>query len=343
MPIVSENFHVKKLKNHGINIKTIYKNGNGTSERNTDRSKNEDVSHGIRLRKEYYKDGRLLHTVTSFDSRMEYTYINEKNEETETKCPNCGMTGKVKDFVDGCPYCRTIYNIDYSDKDLGAKTTYDQVVRSNLYRIITFIVDFIISFILCFVYFKTTGRTFNEFDIIKIIFYTLIVSAVLYYFFYLVDAYIVILPIRLYKEKQNKRQIDFWNRISKYDVKRSTFYNNMNYEISKFYYDSNSTVIDFDILDYLEFQESFDSEKHLLVTAKVDIRLISYQNGRIQEENKEVSFTFIRYPRELYKLEDGKNCIKCPHCGNSIDVTKDQCDHCRQELHFLQEWVLKKD
>ena len=344
MPIVSENFHSKKLKNTGINIKTIYKNGNTTGERNTDNSKNEDINQGIRLRKEYYKDGRLLHTVTRFDTRMEYTYINNKNEETETKCPNCGATGKVKDFIDGCPYCRTTYNVEYTDKDLGAKYHYDRVVRSNLYRIITFIVDFLISFIICFIYFKNTSRTFNEYDILKVFVYTAILSAILYYLFYIIDAYIVILPIKLYKDAQNQKQKEFWNRMFSQGVDKSTFFNNINYEIGKYYYDLSTKVIDYDILDYLEYKDRQDKDGNLVVDVKIDIRLINFDGNKIDEDNKDVVLSFVRYKRELYTLEDGKNYIKCPNCGAGIDVTKDRCDHCRQELKYLQEWVmLKKD
>jgi len=343
MPIVSENFHSKKVKNKGINIRTTYKNSTTTCVRNLDNSSNDDVVKGIRIRKEYFKDGHLLYTTTKFDSRIEYTYVNHDNEEAETSCPNCGYKAKVKDFVDGCPYCRTVYNVDYTDKDLGAKYHYDRVLRSNWYRIITFIFDLLISFIICFIYFKNTGRTFNEFDILKVIVYSILLSAVLYYFFYIIDGYIVLLPIIIYKDHMNKKQMAFWNKMEEVKVDKKTFYNNLDYELSKYFYDESSDIIDFDILDYLEFKYQKDKDNHLIVTVKMDIRLIKY-DGKIKEENEDMEFSFIRYEREIYKLEDGKNYIKCPHCGNSCDVTLDKCDHCRSELAYYQEWsLLKKD
>ena len=343
MPIVSENFHVKKVRSKGINIKTTYKNSTTTCVRNLDNSFNEDVDKGIRLRKEYYKDGQLLYTTTKFDSRMEYTYINHDNEEEETKCPNCGATGKVKDFIDGCPYCRTTYNVEYTDKDLGAKYHYDRVLRSNTYRIVTFFVDFLISFLICFYYFKTTGRTFNEYDILKVLVYTTILSAVLYYLFYIIDGYIVLLPIKIYKDNENKKQMIFWDKMAEEKVDKKTFFNNVDFELSKYFYEDTSDVIDFDILDYLNYSYYKDKDNHLVVTIKMDIRLIKY-NTKIEEVNEDMEFSFIRYERELYTLEDGKNYIKCPHCGGSVDATKDRCDHCRQELKYFQEWnLLKKD
>ena len=72
------------------------------------------------------------------------------NNNKPNKCLNCGMQSKLKDFVDGCSYCGTYYNIDYTNKDLGSKYHYDRVLRNSSYRIITGIVDLIISMILCF-------------------------------------------------------------------------------------------------------------------------------------------------------------------------------------------------
>jgi predicted RNA-binding Zn-ribbon protein involved in translation (DUF1610 family) len=344
MPIVSESFHYKNLKEKGFKIKTTYKNNNKVSVRSSDNSINEDVKNGIRLRKEYYKDDRLLHTVTDFDSRITYTYINQENENQDMKCPNCGMSGKVKDFIDGCPYCRTKYNIEYTEKDLGTKHHYDRVLRNNTYRLITLILDIIISFIICFIYFKNTSRTFNQFDILKIVVYTIIVSGILYYFFYLLDGYIILLPIKIYKDKMNQKQIDFWNKMNKLGIDKNKFYNNMNYEINKYYYQK-TNIIDYDILDCLEFKDSKDKDGNIIITSKIDIRTITYSNNKIKENHEDVTFSFLRREGELFELHDGKNYIKCPNCGGSCDVTKEKCDHCRTELKHYQEWIMidKKD
>ena len=201
MPLISDNFHKKKLKEFDINIKTKYIVGNKIFERNTDNSINDDIVLGIRCEKDYYIGKNLVHKEKEFDSRIEYTFISKEMENKEYKCPNCGMQSKLKDFVDGCPYCRTYYNIDYSNKDLGSKYHYDRVLRNKTYRIVTGIVDLIISFILCAIFIKLTSRTFNSVDVSKIFIYGVILAAVLYYFFYILDAYIILTPIKRYKDK----------------------------------------------------------------------------------------------------------------------------------------------
>lgn len=337
MPLISDNFHSKKLKEYGINIKTKYIVGNKIYERNTDNSYNDDIVSGIRCEKDYYIKDKLIHKENDFDSRIEYTFISREMEDKDYKCLNCGMKSKMKDFIDGCPYCGTYYNIDYTDKDLGSKYHYDRVLKNNTYRIITGIIDLIISFILCFIFIRATSRTFNIVDISKIFIYGFILALVLYYFFYILDAYIILAPIKKYKDKQNERQIEFWNRTN---IDKKSFFNNINYELRKYYY-SRSNIIDFDVLDYLEFEDFIKNESQY-VKVKAEIRIVKYSFDKITSEI--IKDEYIMKKNNLGKLElkDGTNMIKCHNCGASIDVTKGFCSYCHTEVKYLQGWILEK-
>ena len=222
MALISETYQKEKLKRYGINIRTKYIVGNKILERNTNDSVNDNIERGIRCQKEYYIDNKLAHKEKLFDSRIEYTYIMDNNINEEYECPNCGMKSPLKDFIDGCPYCKTYYNMDYSEKDLGSKYHYDRVLKSNIYRVITLIVDIIISIIISFIFIKLTSRTFNNYDIIKIFIYGIILSLILYYFFYIADAYIILSPIKKFKDKENKKQMEFWKRTK---INKKTFFN----------------------------------------------------------------------------------------------------------------------
>jgi len=335
MALISEKHHKDKLKKHGINIKTKYIVGNKILERNTDDSINDDILKGVRSEKQYFLNNKLVHTEKIFDTRIEYSYIINNKIEEEHTCVNCGMTSKLKEFIDGCPYCKTHYNIDYTNKDLGSKYYYDRVLKSNTYRIITGIVDLIISLILSFFFIKYTSRTFNNVDIIKIFVYGGILSLVLYYIFYSLDAYLVLGPIKRYKDKQNQKQIDFWNK-TKYDKK--TFFNNLNYEIRKLYY-GKENIIDYDILDYLEFNEKNNQEKKI-VEVIAEVRIITLENNKIKSEIVKDSYSMLKHDKGTLELKDGANLIKCPSCGSSIDANKGKCSYCHSEINYLQEWIL---
>ena len=158
MAYIVDDYQSKKLNKYNINIKTKYIVGNKILERNSNNSYCDDVISGIRCEKEYYLNNELKLTEKKFDSRMEYTYISKDLENKEYSCPNCGMTSNLKDFLDGCPYCKTYYNIDYTDKDLGSKYHYDRVLKNNIYIIIIFVVDFIVSLIIMYFYINSLHK-----------------------------------------------------------------------------------------------------------------------------------------------------------------------------------------
>ena len=165
MPLISESYHNEKLKNYNINIKTKYIVGNKILEKNTDGSINDDISNGIRCKKDYYINNRCVHTEKLFDSRIEYTFISNSKENEEYTCKNCGMSSKLKEFVDGCPYCGTYYNIDYTDKDLGGKYHYDRILKSTRYRTITALIDVIFSVICSYIFIIFNSISFKHFKL----------------------------------------------------------------------------------------------------------------------------------------------------------------------------------
>ncbi len=114
--MITEVKQKERLKKYSINIKTKYKSNDKILERNTDNSKNDNIINGIRLSKIYYQKGQILKKENIFDSRILYTY--EFSDEIIT-CRNCGMQGRASEFKDGCTYCQTYYNIDYTNKEFG--------------------------------------------------------------------------------------------------------------------------------------------------------------------------------------------------------------------------------
>lgn len=336
MAFISDKFHKEKLDKLNINIKTKYIVNDKILERNTDDSKNDDIKNGIICSKEYFINKELKHKETNFDSRIEYTFISKIEENKKYTCPNCGVTLKLSDFKDGCPYCRTNYNIDYTEKELGSKHHYDQILRNSKYRLITGIIDLLVSIILCFIFVKTTSRTFNSYDILKVFIYGSILSIILYYIFYIMDAYIVLYPIKKYKYKQNKKQIEFWNRTK---IDKCKFFNNLNYEINK-YYSNEENIIDYDIIDYLSFDD-FGKDNNLYVKVTLEMRLIIYKNNKIYSKYKKETFILKKEKTKILELKDGANIINCPNCGKSIDAIKGCCDYCKTKIEPLQEWILE--
>lgn len=335
MSLISEDTQYNKLRKLHINIKTKYITGNKILERNTDNSYNDDILDGIRCKKEYYLNDKLVHTENKFDSRITYTFISKEMENKDYKCPNCGMSGKLHDFLDGCPYCKTYYNIDYTDKELGSKYHYDRVLRNTKYRIFTGIIDIIISLFLTYLYIINTSRTFNSYDISKIFIYGFILSLILYYFFYIIDAYIILGPIKRYKDKQNQKQIDFWKSTK---INKKNFFNNYNYEVRNKYY-SKSNIIDYDVIDFDDFK-SYKKNNDLYIDIDAYVRIVYFDNGKITSKYLEEKYTFKKISNDVLDLKDGANIIKCHNCSASIDAKKGECEFCHTKIKYLQEWII---
>lgn len=337
MTLLSDVFHRDKLKKNNINIETKYIVGSDILVRNTNNNRNDDIADGIRCEKKYYLGDKLLHKENVFDSRIHYTFITGTNLDSEYRCPNCGVSGIIKDFSTGCPYCGTYYNIDYVEKDLGGKHQYDLVVRSTKYRVITAIIDIVISFLIALIIVLNTSNTFNEYDIGRLVIYGLLISIALYYFFYLLDGYVILWPIKYYKHLQNQKQKEFWKR-TKLDKK--VFFNNFNYEVRKMFY-STGDIIDYDVLDFLEFKEYIVNDI-LHVKVKADIRLVYYKNYKIISKYTTHEFVMKKVNNNILELSKGLNIMECKNCGASIDATKGKCEYCDTEIGALQEWVLEK-
>ncbi len=335
MPFLSDTFHMKKLKDSEVDIKTTYITDGRLVVRNTDGTQNDDVCNGIRCKKEYYMHGKLVHTEKIFDSRIEYTYAAEKMNETPHTCSNCGYSGKIKDFTDGCPYCGAACNIDYTDKDLGGKHHYDLVLKNPLYRIITAFVDLAVSLILSYFFIVNTSRTFNSYDISKIFIYGAILALILYYFFYICDAYVVLGPIKRYKERQNEKQAGFWKSTG---IDKKKFFNNLNYEADKKYY-ARPEIIDFDIIDYTDFHKYERGGKQYVDTC-LEIRFVYLKNNKITSKYTKDVITLVKTDNKETKLRPGVNFIKCPHCNANIDVMAGKCVYCGTKIEYNREsWV----
>lgn len=323
--MIVEQLHLKRLKELGINICTKYKKDDKILQRDTNNTKNDNIKDAICLEKNYYKDGLYLDKVTGFDPRINYTYISNGDGENEVVCPNCGKISKQKEIGDFCPYCKTNYNMEYNDKDLGTKYHYDRVVQGVNYRKITLIVDVLISSIIVYLYIATNSRTFNIYDISKILVGTVILSLILYYFFYIIDASIIVLPIKIYKDKINKNQMKFWSMMEQKNVTKKIFYNNVNYELQKYYYgedSNNKNIIDYDIIDYISIKEESLKSDKIIIKAKIRIREIELKENKINKKVVVKSFYFEKNNGEMIKTKEGSNIIKCNNCRSICRYSK---------------------
>ena len=334
MVFISDKFHDKRLTDKKISINTKYKSKDNNNQE-------DDIVDGIILEKKYFKENRLLHIEKEFDSRIHYSYIKPKDNIETISCPNCGYIGGKDEFKYGCNHCGTFYNIDYLSKDVGTKSHYDEIIHSNLYIVITLLFDLVISFCISFNYIYSTSRTFNIYDIGKVILGMILIGVILFIVFYVIDGLIILLPIQIYKNGVNKKQMKFWQEMKDMGFDKNKFFNNFNYELNCYYYNSqkNANIIDYDIIDYLRFKYEQKNEKDLYVYVYVLMRTISFEDNKVKSKTFKKEFK-LKKADITQELKDGINVINCHNCGASIDVTLDKCTYCDTPFNYLQEWYI---
>ena len=343
MSLTSERNHEKKLKEYNINIRTFYSDGDKIYEKNTNNTKNDNVPHGIRVEKDYFVNDKLKKRVYGFDPRIEYEFINSQEIGTAYRCPNCGMTTQISEEIERCPYCESYFNLDYRNKNKGSKNTYDLVVHSKKYMIVSLIISLGVSLLASFIYFINHSRTFNIYDILKSIGIGLGIALILFFIFYLIDNLFVMLPIKLKKEKINKNDADLWLSLDKRNINYNSFYNNLYYELDKYYFvELNSSVIDYDVIDFYNFKLVEDAS-NLYISLDIIIREVVYNNGKIIKRTCKKNIALKKNNKAVIHTEDGEiHNINCHNCGASIDVMSDKCNYCDTPNNYNQEWYLAK-
>ena len=328
---LSDKKYLKRLKDFGLSLITTYKSGSNIVKKNIFEPLTTNIVNGIRLEKDYQRGGSSVFKLHNFDPRIKYSFINPS---PASKCPNCGADIDAQSGE--CPYCGTAYNMDYESKSLGAKYHTDLVMNTNTYKYITALIAFSVAFLISYIYIRTTGRTFNVWDMTKVLVGTALFGLAFYYVFYYLDSFFILLPIKLYKERINAAQTKFWQDNAK-DINKDTFFTNLNYELQKYYFENphNLNVLDFDFVDYTTITRNGD-----YVSIDILVREVYYTAGKIKCRQKSKTIRLQRVKRE-YSLESvGGVALKCKNCGSNLDAFQTSCPNCGTRQNYLQEWYM---
>lgn len=342
MARISDFSQMKKLDRLGINIRTLYLDGEGTAERNTDGSRNDNVASGIRLKKFYFLKGRLVHETDRFDSRIKYRYMVEGEDGEHFVCPNCAAPAEENSLEEGCPYCGTFFNIDYDDKLAGAKVHYDMLVSSLPYRLSVSLLALAGAGFLLWLYVRLTGRALDLFDRLKISAFGLIAWGLLYFLFYWLEAKILLPPLLAAKERKNWEEKRFLSRLEEQGISQKSFINALHFELSRLYYTPESPVIDFDIESFESFEDFMTEgpEEHLGVRLRLVLRLVFFEKGRIREKRMKKKFVLIHEARAELKLSGNVKVIRCKNCGGSVNAVTGRCENCKTLYPAFSSWHL---
>lgn len=299
----------KRLKEKNIVIEILHYNPNNSKGdifvRSTDGKMNDSIRAKAIKEKRYFLNGKCIFVEKNFDSNFVYNIENYTDDNELIKCPNCGNEGKISEVIDGCPYCRTIFNFGINDINNSKKQLVYKFHLKDDIKIffrVQFVSMLILLLILCII----------KMPIMDALVFSFVISLL-----FSVALWIIIMDIILAKRQKNISYCgydQYVNIIWKLSRDEKIFYNNFKAELMIKLYEQKD-LIDFEIIDYCNID--FLSEDELIITCKV--RKI-YYNSKIQVcEN--IYKSRVHHNNVSYTKEDNK-VIECFTCGASLNITQ---------------------
>lgn len=325
---IYEKEKIKRLKEKNIVIETIYYNLNNNKNdvfvRSTDGKMNDTINYKAIKEKRFFLNDKCILVEKNFDSKFLYNIENYTDENELISCPNCGNNGKVSELVDGCPYCRTIFNFGMNDTNNSKKQlVYKLDLKNDIKIFYVVFVAHILFFSLIFWHIKVPIVLALAYSFIIALFFSPILS-------------LIITIIRLIKSQKNNPYYGlehYKNIIWKISRDEKIFYNNFKAELMIKLYEQND-LIDFEIIDYSNIE--FLSEDELIITCKV--REIYYNSKISISEN---TYKVKNHHNDINCIKKNDKVIECRGCGASIDITQKKCNYCDRINDFKNEWVIE--
>lgn len=296
----------------------------------SDGSRVDDVRNLPKYEVIYFKDGKKIYKIKRFDKKLLYTFVSNSNSNKKIVCTNCGNSGKEYEFVNGCPSCGSVFNMDYiHKKSTGFRVTeFSELKDKKAIVVILTIIMFLIM--------NLFAWNANE-PIIQHIF--IFVS----YFFILV----FMVFGYLYTLIKNSMTVSVITQMLRNKILTSEqeLYNDLNTELSNYYYDEKNEqyedIIDFDILKYNKISFSLDSNNTPYILLSYKIRKVYLKNNKAYSK---ISKSKVRLKKNNVKevLIEGCGVIKCINCGAPIDISSTECEYCHEPNIFKTEWTIDK-
>ena len=290
--------------------------------------RNDQIVNKKLKRKRYYSEGQLLYEENNFNSDLIYNIENFKlgSSSEDICCPNCGYKDNIKKFSDGCPYCRTSFNIGANRLN---KITNSSKKKKNLFKkkINKKLNNKFTKFIITFAYYiLPLYILISQGKDLKIIIAVIAAMTI-----------ILLILIKCVKNVRKKMKIKANNKPWLIRRAETDFYKSLGNILSSKIFSYNKEIIDFDFMDLVKLD--FVSEDEIKVTCV--IREV-YFNNNITSVNKNYELTMkynnrvdnINNNNDLYKV------IKCESCGASIDINDDCCKYCGQKFDKLNKWII---
>lgn len=324
-------------------------------------TENQNTDYEIR----YVRDGKLFGVKKKVGYLKHYVF-RAKNVNGIYACPSCGATQPLEALLDGCDYCKEVFDINaYEDKVASVcderATKYTGVeTRKKAYKL-TVPLSFLFGMLVCggpalCVIFATV---FSDTMHIVIKIFMIMAMATLG-----VAGVAVIMEILLHflnkTNKAVKKYDSIYDTLRKYnpDFDMDEFVSLMDSKIKALYYASDSADVSAFAMGKLdsflqmnrnviacevnriELYNYRTDEKYQYVDVYREVQLTRDMGTGVAEENRHLNLTLCK--KKNYKERKDVIMYRCTNCGSAVSLrTGGMCRHCGSKIDYmLYDWAI---
>lgn len=334
---VSVKLHKKRLQEKNVVINEVYESKDFRYLRSSDAEEAHSIYKASKVEKSYYYNNKKIYTDNDFDPEIKYTYVIN-NKDSKMSCSQCGHDGKVSDFYDGCPYCRSYFNIDYASKSKTGRFKFKDILPIEpLKRIYIILVGGGYLFAVSSLSFQ------GDFGIFAWLLALPMIPLFMIAMYIFMS--ILLFPYAMYKLFTHNDLPNDMIYMRKKKMDNFRIMNDLHYELVKYYYDEsvspeNKDLIDFEIIDYIRYQLIYVGRENYIVI-KYKVKKYFLIDGKIKVKNV-VERATLKQNYNFVEDKDGIEYVECDNCGASIDLSKNYCEYCRTKVMSNNFWVLVK-
>lgn len=327
----NNSLHLKRLEEKEIVIEEIYKypKDNKIFIRTTDGKENDSVYKSPKIEKNFYRNGKLLFREKNFDKETTFTIVASKGENKH-KCSECGYEDIKKNFYNGCPYCGANFTVDYS-KNKSYGRSIKELFSFKWVKILCITIPIITSLISIYIN-RDIEAIIGSIFAIPVLMFFMYILIMIFYTPYLLYKTIIYKDVHTFRIKYNGQIINNAKLVKDIQITLLNDYYDENL------YPENKNLIDFDILDFEDYNYRRKNNMDYIVV-RLKVRKYFNNNNKIK---RTISKEHIMvYPNPHY-IEKHQEIRKCPSCGSNVPPLVKRCEYCKNILPSTTLWLIEK-
>lgn len=348
------------IENRILNTDTRIRNRNSYSD---GRNYVGEFTRTLKIKKNIYKNGKKIFSEKE-DDICNISLIKVEGDGNQAVCPNCGNTGAISSYIDGCDYCGSKFQVNdfeekissyYFEENTGKKTTSAFLRSFGTTAIFTVLGNFLIVLaLIILVCLEVIGGSLKAETIVSAAVMWIALSIPISFKISVATVIIfaVIGIIMVTKSKSMVENAEIVEAVIP-TFNKTDFVQNLEYKFRNIHMTDNAKEVSAfancdlsevvagytDVVDCninkVKFTNVTRDEHKYYVDFDVKMRLTRIKGKRVKFENEK-----IKIKMSLLKGVSDVNVgsirqYSCPNCGSSVSLLNGgECDYCGTRLEY---------